>query len=159
MRILRAPQTRIPQIIQPTIRNPQLPDERPDLGVVPVDDGVDAHEARPAAVRGVEGLECRAMGVGAPGADEDGADAGVVGEVVGEGFFHGFGVAGEGEVVGVHGVVDEGVDLGEGVFGDDVDRAEGLGQAEWRRSNGVVGMGGVRGGGRPARARVQCAQV
>ena len=49
-------------------------EETPDLGEFPVDDGVDAHELRPAVVRGVEEGEVRTVRVGASGADEDGAD-------------------------------------------------------------------------------------
>lgn len=59
-------------------------------------------------------------------ADEDGFDGGVVGEVVGEGFFHGFGVAGEGEVICSEAGVDEVVDFLERVRRDYVDRSEGL---------------------------------
>lgn len=166
MRIRRAAQTRIPQIIKRTVRDLQMADETPDLRVVPVDDGMDAHEGRPAAVRRVEVLQALAVGVGAAGADEDGADAGFVGKVVGEGFLHGFGVAGEGEVVGVRAGQDEVVDLLEGVLGDDVDGSEGLG--EGGHGGGVrwwwgVGCGGrgveVREGGGLGEARVQGAEV
>lgn len=127
MGIRRAAQTRIPQIIQATIRDLQMANKTPNLGVVPVDDGMDPHKVRPAAVRGVEVLQALAVGVGAPGADEDGAHAGFVGEVVREGLFHRFGVAREREVVGVGAGQDEVVDLLEGVLGDDVDGSEGLG--------------------------------
>lgn len=68
------------------------------------------------------------MGVGASRADEDGAHARFVAQVVGEGLFHRFGVACEREVVGVRAGVDEVVDLREGVLGDDVDGSEGLGE-------------------------------
>lgn len=127
MRIRRPPQTRISQIIKPTIRDLQVPNKTPNLGVVPVDDGMDAHKRRPAAVGRVEVLQALAVGVGAPRADEDGAHVGFVAEVVRKGFFHRFGVACEGEVVGVRAGEDEVVDLLEGVLGDDVDGSEGLG--------------------------------
>lgn len=117
MRIRRTAQTRIPQIIKPAIRDVELFEKSPNLGIMPVDNGVDAHERRPAAIRRVEVFQLRAVGICAPRADEDGADGGVVGQVVGEGFAHGFGVAREGEVVGLHAVVDESVDFGEGVGG------------------------------------------
>ena len=59
------------------------------------------------------------MRVGSSGADEDGADVGCVVKVVGEGFAHGFGIAGEVKVVFADGEVDEVVDFWEGVFGED----------------------------------------
>lgn len=64
------------------------------------------------------------MGVSAAGADEDGFDLRVVGEVVAEGFAHGLCVAGEVEMVFLDGELDEGVDFFEGVFGQDEDGVE-----------------------------------
>ena len=81
------------------------------------------------------------MRICTPGTDEDGFDGGVVMEVVGEGVFHRSGVAGEGEVVGLQGRVDEVVDLGEGMWGDDVDRAESLWEVEGACGSGFVGGG------------------
>ena len=88
------------------------------------------------------------MRVCAPRADEDGADGGRVEEVVGEGVAHGFCVAREGEVVGMHAGGDEGVDCGEGVGGDDVDGAEGGGDLEGSLAAGCGGgvVGWVFGG-------------
>ena len=63
--------------------------ETPDLGQMPVDDRVDAHEGRPVSVGAVEVREVVAVRVGAAGADEDGADLGVGGEVEGEGVAEG----------------------------------------------------------------------
>lgn len=62
-----------------------------------------------------------------PCADEDGFDLWVVGEVGCEGFAHGVLVACEIEVVFSGRVVDEVVDFGERVGGDDVYGAEGVG--------------------------------
>jgi len=63
--------------------------------------------------------------VGAPRADEDGADGGVVGKVVREGEAHGgVVVVLQREVVARRGGGDEGVDRGEGVVGGDVDCGE-----------------------------------
>jgi len=96
-----------------------------------------AHEPGPIAVGLVERGEGSAVGVGAAGADEDGAEAGVRGEVGGEGGAHGEGGAGEVEGVGLGGAGDEGVDFGEGVGRDDVDGLEGLGGRRGR-------VGGLR---------------
>lgn len=77
------------------------------------------------------------MWVGAPRADEDGADGGVVGEVVREGEAHGgVVVVLQGEVVVRGGGGDEGVNGGEGVDGGDVDCGE---------EGGEVGVGGEEG--------------
>ncbi len=81
------------------------------------------------------------MGVGPACANEDGADGRLGGEVGGEGFAHGEGEAGEGEVVEGGGGVDEGGDGGEGVRGDDVDAVEGGGEG----GGGGVGVVGVEG--------------
>ena len=77
------------------------------------------------------------MGVRPPRADEDGLDFRFRGEVVGEGGLHTFtGEVREGEMVGGGGREDEGVNLGEGVRGDDVDRFD-SGREIW-----VSGEGG-----------------
>lgn len=97
----------------------------PDLDVMPLDDGMHAHERRPAAVGRLEGVEFPAVGIRPAGADEDGFDAAVGLQVAGEGIAHGrVGVPGEGEVVGLGGGGDEGVDGWEGVRGGDVDCGE-----------------------------------
>lgn len=118
---------------------------RPYLGVVPVDDGVDPHKGGPVPVGGVKVGEGGAVGVGPAGADEDGAQAGAVAEVGGEGGAHGQGVAAQVEVVGGGRALDEGVDLGERVRRHDVDglqrRGEGVRRraAHGRRRRGRVG--------------------
>ena len=105
--------------------------ELPNLVVAPVDDGMDAHERRPAVIGGVEMGQQRAVRVGAARADENGLDVGLQGEVVGEGGAHGGAdEGGEGEVVVVRGGGDEGVDGGEGVRRHDVDGLEG-GREGW----------------------------
>ena len=79
-------------------------------------------------VRAIEMREILTVRVRPPRPDEDGADGRVLVQIVGEGFLHGFGVAGEVEAVAGDGGVDEVVDGFEGVFGDNVDRVEGLGE-------------------------------
>lgn len=79
------------------------------------------------------------MRVGAPRADEDGADRGVVAEVVREGEAHGgVVVVLQGEVVVRGGGGDEGVDGGEGVRGGDVDCGEKGGEVWVRGQEGEV---------------------
>jgi len=80
---------------------------------MPVYDRVYAHERWPASVRRIKVFQIRAVRVCPPCADEDGFDRRVIGEVVFEGFAHGFGVAGEGEVVCVHRYVYKVVDFEE----------------------------------------------
>lgn len=92
----------------------------PDFPVVPVDDGVDAHEARPVRVRLVEEAEGGAVGVGPARADEDGLDAGALDEVLGQGGLHGLVRRGQVEVVRGRRLGDECVHLGEGPRGPDV---------------------------------------
>lgn len=101
---------------------------RPDLCVMPVDDGVHPHKGGPVAVGRVEVGQGGAVGVCPAGADEDGLEAGAVAQVGLEGGAHGQGVAAQVEVVGGGGVLDEGVDLGEGVGGHDVDGLQGRGE-------------------------------
>jgi len=93
---------------------------------MPVYDGVYAHERRPASIRGIKVFQVRAMRIRPPRADKDGFDWWVVGQVVFEGFAHGFGVAGEREVVCVLRHVYEFVDFEEWVRRDDVHRRQGL---------------------------------
>ena len=83
----------------------RMAQKRPDLRQCEVQDGVDAHEARPEAVGHLEGVEGGAVGVGAPRADEDCAAGGVVmGEVEGEGVAEGDDLGGvRGWVVGSRG--------------------------------------------------------
>lgn len=83
---------------------------------MPVYNRVYAHERRPASIRGIEVFQVRAVRVCPPRADEDGLDRRVVGEVIFEGFAHGFGVAGEREVVCVLRYVYEIVDFEEWVW-------------------------------------------
>ena len=83
---------------------------------MPVYNRVYAHERRPASIRGIEVFQVRAVRIRPPRADEDGFDRRVVGEVVLEGFAHGFGVAGEREVVCVLRYVYEIVDFEEWVW-------------------------------------------
>ena len=56
-RIIRAPQTRIPLVIQPAILHPQMPQKRPHLRVPPLEHGMHPHERGPAMVRRVKGRE------------------------------------------------------------------------------------------------------
>ena len=91
MRIIRASQTRIPHIIQLAILHADLPYERPNVRIVPIDHGVDPREIWPSVVGPVEVGEVGAVGIVPSGSDEDGADGGRVGEVGGEGGAHGKG--------------------------------------------------------------------
>lgn len=128
---------------------------RPDLRVMPVDDRVHAHKGGPVAVGGVEVRQGGAMGVRPAGADEDGPEAGAVAQVGVEGGAHGQGVAAQVEVVGRGGALDEGVDLGERVWRNDVDGLQGRregprrGAAHGSRRRGGVGrdLGGQAVGG------------
>ena len=64
----------------------RVSEEAPYLRQPPVQDGMDAHEARPVRVGGREGGQVRAVRVGAAGAHEDGVAGRVVrGQVVREG--------------------------------------------------------------------------
>lgn len=45
----------------------------PNLAIMPINNGMDAHEARPIAIGLIEVRQELAVGIGAPGADEDGA--------------------------------------------------------------------------------------
>lgn len=110
---------------------------------MPVDDGVDAHKGGPVAVGRVEVGEGGAVGVCPAGADKDGPEAGPVAQVGVEGGAHGQRVAGQVEVVGGGRVLDEGVDLGEGVGGHDVDGLQGGGKGP-RRPAAHRGRGGGR---------------
>lgn len=83
---------------------------------MPVYHGMYAHKVRPAAVGPVEMLQVCTMRIGAPGADEDGADLWVVVEVIGKCFFHRLGIAGERQVVAFDGFGDEVVYGFERVF-------------------------------------------
>lgn len=137
MRIAHAPQTRIPPIIQPTVLDAHPPQKRPHLRVPPVNHGMHPHETRPPAVRLIESCQAPAVWVGAPRADEDGANGGVVGEVVREGQAHGGVVVvlqGEAVVRGRGG--DESINGGEGVSGGDVNCGE---------EGGEVRVGGEEG--------------
>lgn len=104
---------------------------------MPIDNRMDPHKRRPAAIRLVEKRQLAAMRVRAARADEDGLDRGLFAQVVCEGGFHGLGVAGEVEAVGARGGGDEGLDFGEGVRRDDVD-----GLDEWQRGRGRVRVEG-----------------
>ena len=90
---------------------------------------MDAHKIRPAAVGAVEEGQLRAVRVRAPGADEDGLDVRLVGEVGGEGVAErdgrGVDVGGEVEVVAAGGGGDKGRHAGERVGGPGVDGGDG----------------------------------
>ena len=96
------------------------------------------------------------MRVCTSGADEDGLDVRVVGQVVCESFTHWFRVAREVQVVFGGGGLDEGVDFFEGVFREDEDGVQFGGEL------GVVGEvvdGVVGGGGEVAVVGVQGGEV
>lgn len=78
------------------------------------------------------------MRIGPPRAHEDGLHVGVFLQVELESLTHGQRIVCERELVGVDGVVDKGVDLGKGVWGDDVDGGEAGWEWEWRRGWGRV---------------------
>ena len=85
MGVVGAAQAGVALVVELAVLDAEVADEGPDLGVAPVDHGVDADKVGPAAVGAVEVGERRAVGVGAAGADEDGPDGRVAREVRGEG--------------------------------------------------------------------------
>lgn len=131
MGIISSPEAGVALVVEGAVVDAEVPDKGPDLSIVPVYDGVDAHEVGPAVIGLVEVGEGGAMGVSAPGADEDGADLGVEVEVGGEGGADCFCgrsgyAAGQGEVVEAGGRFDEGFDGGERVRGLGVDCGDGF---------------------------------
>lgn len=77
-----------------------MADKSPNLNVVPVDDGVDTHEAGPAVIGRVEVRQMLSVRVGAPCPDEDCLDVWLVAQVRRKRGLHGGGIGSEGEVVG-----------------------------------------------------------
>lgn len=75
-------------------------------------------------ISGIKVFERRAVRVGTTCADKDGLNLRMFVKILREGFFHRFGVADEVEVVSTDGVIDEAIDLWEGMFGDDIDGLE-----------------------------------
>lgn len=83
---------------------------------MPVDDGMDAHEVRPASIGGVEVHEFAAVRVCPSCANEYCPYLWMLAQVVGEAFFHRFGVAGHGKVVVLDGRSDKVFDGLEGML-------------------------------------------
>lgn len=81
MGIIGASEAGIALIVERTVRDAQVADEGPDLGVVPVDDGVDADEIGPAVVGRVEMGQLGTVRVRPARAHEDGLDGRVEGEI------------------------------------------------------------------------------
>ena len=107
-----------------------MTDESPDLGIMPVNNGMDANEIGPSAVRRIEVGEVGAVGIRAAGSDKDSPDSGVQGEVVIEGVPEGGAgrVGGElidGEMVCFRGPADKVFDVREGVRRQGVDGGDG----------------------------------
>lgn len=92
----------------------------PDIYIMPIDDGVYAHEGGPAGVGRVEVGQVLAMGICTACTDEDGFDRGRVAQVFSKGEFHGFGIFEERERVRLHRGFDEVLDFLEGMRGLDV---------------------------------------
>lgn len=125
MRVRRPAQTRIPPIIQLAITHIQIPQELPDLRIMPINHGMDPHERQPAPIRGVEMRQLPAMRIRSSRSHEYGLHVRSDIEVVGKGGFHArAGEVCKGQVVGGGRGGDEGVDFREGVRGDDVDGLE-----------------------------------
>lgn len=82
MGITRAPQTGIPLIIERTILQIQMANEGPNLRIMPINDGMDAHEIGPSAIGAVEMRELRSVRIRPARAHEDGLDAGISVQVV-----------------------------------------------------------------------------
>lgn len=107
---------------------------RPNLPVPPPDHGMHAHETGPAPVGALKTAQPTPVRIGPPGTDEDGFDAVVVHQVIGESLAHSrLRVACEREVVCGRGRHYEVVDGGEGEGRWDVDCGE-------ERRKGRVGV-------------------
>lgn len=100
----------------------------PNLDVVPVNDGVYAHEAGPTVIRGVEVCQMLAVGVRPPSANEYRLHEGMVVQVRLECCLHRRIVCCESQAVGMAGLGDKVLDLRERMRGLDIDRLDGLRQ-------------------------------
>lgn len=107
---------------------------------MPIDDGMHPHEVGPASVRRVKVLQVLPVRIGPPSPYKDGAHVGAVCQVDLEAFAHGQHVACDLEVVFLSRGGDKGVDLGEGIWRNDVYGLELFGEAG--RLGGAVGCGG-----------------
>lgn len=117
----------------------QVKTHSPNLNIVPVDYGVDAHKLRPVRISHVKVRQRLGVWIGAPRAHEDGLDLGPLGEVHLQGGSHLGSVAVEVEVVLGGRSGDEVLDFLEGLGGDDVEGLEGLGRRIRGRRGGGVG--------------------
>lgn len=74
------------------------------------------------------------MRVGTTCTNEDGLDVGVVMKIIRKSFFHGFGVVDEVKMISSGGVIDELIDLLEGMWRDDINSLE----RAWRPLRGMM---------------------
>lgn len=135
---------------EPTAKIPEEKDYdgtyRPDLSIMPVNHRMHPHELGPVLIRRVKVRQAGPVRVRPPGADEDGPQPGALLQVLVQRRAHGEAVPAQLEVVRRDGVLDEGVDLGEGLRGDYVYGLEG-GREGLRRAGADGGGGRGRVGG------------
>ena len=96
--------TGVTAVIEATIGQVEVPNKGPDVGVMPIDDGMDAHKVWPAVIGGIKMSQPFAMRVRPPGTDKDSLDVWISGEVMFEARTDGHigrmsGVFGDGETV------------------------------------------------------------
>ena len=130
MRIGGPAQAGISPIIEGAIPQTQMTDERPNLSIMPINDGMHAHKIRPATIGAIEVRQLGTVGIGAARPDKDGLHPGIDKQIVFKGGFDCCPgrvrrILHHVKMVGARGPLDEFLDVEEGVWGQGVDGRNG----------------------------------